>query len=574
VTETLAVFKTPKEQEMMESREVQQASQPKPYSQVRGGSMKKASFLTLLIAVFALLLSACDTGGSPKTGAVEAVKIVSKPGSLELGKSMKLTVSVEGSNVSQEVMWTSSDTSVATVDAGNITALKAGSSMITATSKANPSKADSFTLLVVTVATTPPPLVIDSIELVHTGTFTEYGSLQIRQDYGGIILVARGTGLEKGANPRLIGPDGRTIPGVILQDLSNNTSVFALMNISKGVSVGQQTLRFDVNDFGPVEKANAVQITPIVFSPTGNDTTGLGTFDKPFKTFEGASYMVDDGDTMFLTNGQHLRSVTYNLPNGVTLEGESMDGAILQANGGMGGSDAILFDAKGTVKTLSIRGFDEGIYLDVTDDAILTEVKFLNSTDSGLELNDTSKAVVTDCLFIENDDSGVDVFDDAELTMVGGEFRNNADAGLDISSGDAKVSLDGVSILGSGDEGLEWSGDVNSSLKVRNTTITGSKHNGVQVFGLGELDFGKAGDLGNNNIRDNRVDGAATYWEVYDDRPARAVADGQIFYLVGTKLQNRDDLGGPTGLVTGVISYGAGINYYNIVNANNRMQLR
>jgi Bacterial Ig-like domain (group 2)/Right handed beta helix region len=565
----------------MESRKVERSSQPKPHSsQVRGGGMK-VSFLTVLLVMFALLLSACDTSNSPKVGDVEAVKIVSKPGSLELGKSMKLSVAVEGSNVSQEVMWSSSDVSVATVDAGNITALKAGSSTITATSKVDSSKSDSFTLLVVTVATTPagpPPLVIDSIELVHTGTFTEYGSLQIRQDYGGIVLVARGTGLEKGANPRLIGPDGRTIPGVILQDLSNNTSVFALMNISKGVSVGQQTLRFDVNDFGPVEKTNAVQITPIVFSPTGNDTTGLGTFDKPFKTFEGAMYTVDDGDTMHLTNGQHLRNATFNLPNGVTLEGESTDGAILQANGGMGGSDALLFDAKGTVKTLSIRGFDEGIYLDVTDDATLTEVKFLNMTDSGLELNDTAKALVTDCMFIESNDSGIDVFDDGELTMVGGEFLDNADESLWLGSGNSKVSLDGVAITNSGDQGIYWNGDVNSSLKVRNTTITGSRRNGVEVFGYGELDFGKAGNLGNNEIKGNRLDNVAIYWEIYDGRPARAVADGQIFYLVGTKLQNRDDLGGPTGLVTGVKSFGlidgAAINYYTIINLNNRMQLK
>lgn len=541
----------------------------------------KVSFLTVLLVMFALLLSACDTGGKPKAGTVEAVKIVSKPGSLELGKSMKLSVAVEGSNVSQEVMWSSSEVSVATVDAGSITALKAGSSTITATSKVDPSKSDSFTLIVVTVATTPtepPPLVINSIELVHTGTFTEYGSLQIRQDYGGIVLVARGTGLEKGANPRLIGPDGRTIPGVILQDLSNNTSVFALMNISKGVSVGQQTLRFDVNDFGPVEKANAVQITPIVFSPTGNDTTGLGTFDKPFKTFEGASYTVDDGDTMHLTNGQHLRNATFNLPNGVTLEGESTDGAILQANGGMGGSDGLLFDAKGTVKTLSIRGFSNAIYLDNTDDATLTEVKFLNSTDSGLEMNDTAKALVTDCMFIESDDSGIDVYDDNELTIVGGEFLNNTDESLWISSDNSKVSLDGVKITGSGDQGIQWSGDVNSSLKVRNTSITGGQGNGVEVYGYGELDFGKAGDLGNNDIRDNRKGNPALYWEIYDDRPARAVADGQIFYLVGTKLQNRDDLGGPTGLVTGAYSFSLGggtpINYYTVNNANNRMQLR
>lgn len=562
---------------MVELQNVKSANQAKPHSHLRGGGMKKSTFLTVLLVVFALLLSACDTSKGPKAGQVEAVKISSKPGSLELGKSMKLSVSVEGSNVSQEVMWSSSDVSVATVDAGSITALKAGSSTITATSKADSSKADSFTLLVVTVATTPtepPPLVINSVELVHTGTFTEYGSLQIRQDYGAIVLVARGTGLEKGANPRLIGPDGRTIPGVILQDLSNNTSVFALMNISKGVSVGQQTLRFDVNDYGPVEKSSAVRITPIVFSPTGNDTTGLGTFDKPFKTFEGASYTVDDGDTMYLTNGQHLRSATFNLPNGVTLEGESMDGAILQANGGMGGSDAVLFDAQGTVKTLSIRGFDEGVYLDNTDDATLTEVKFLNMTDSGLELNDTAKALVTDCLFIESNDSGIDVFDNGELTMVGGEFLDNTDESLWVGGGNSKVALDNVKITNSGNQGIYWSGDVNSSLKVRNTTITGSRRNGVEVYGYGELDFGKVGDLGNNDIRGNRLDGVMTYWEVYDGRPARAVADGQIFYLVGSKLQNRDDLGGPTGLVTGVISYGAGINYYNIVNANNRMQLK
>jgi hypothetical protein len=53
-----------KEQEMMESRKVQQASQPKPYSHdVRGGGMKKLTvkrFFVVLLGVLVLFLAACD----------------------------------------------------------------------------------------------------------------------------------------------------------------------------------------------------------------------------------------------------------------------------------------------------------------------------------------------------------------------------------------------------------------------------------------------------------------------------------------------------------------------------------
>lgn len=87
---------------------------------------------------------------------------------LAVGESTTLSASYEPSNAKRDVTWTSSDTSVATIDAnGNVNALKQGTTTITVASKENSSIKATMTLSVKSVS---------DIEVVGTPSVTEYES--------------------------------------------------------------------------------------------------------------------------------------------------------------------------------------------------------------------------------------------------------------------------------------------------------------------------------------------------------------------------------------------------------------
>ena len=80
---------------------------------------------------------------------VSSVSITNKTDSAKVGDSLTLKVSVSPSNASDKsVTYASSDTSVATVEDGVVSFLKAGTVTITVKSVADPSKSDSFTVTV------------------------------------------------------------------------------------------------------------------------------------------------------------------------------------------------------------------------------------------------------------------------------------------------------------------------------------------------------------------------------------------------------------------------------------------
>ena len=88
--------------------------------------------LLIVLSFLFLFAAAC----SPDTGASNyRVSLSRTEASLEEGESVQLSAAVEqsGTEVEAEVTWKSSDPSVATVSGGNVTAVQAGSAVITAT---------------------------------------------------------------------------------------------------------------------------------------------------------------------------------------------------------------------------------------------------------------------------------------------------------------------------------------------------------------------------------------------------------------------------------------------------------
>ena len=115
------------------------------------------ALLCLTVSVSAALAVGCaggnnssdSTSGSQETPVVNKITIGSKPaGALSVGATHTLTVTVTPETVTDyEVVWSSSDASVVSVNDGVLTALKAGTAMITATVKDTDIK-DSFAVAV------------------------------------------------------------------------------------------------------------------------------------------------------------------------------------------------------------------------------------------------------------------------------------------------------------------------------------------------------------------------------------------------------------------------------------------
>ncbi|WP_303921096.1 Ig-like domain-containing protein [Treponema berlinense] len=100
------------------------------------------------INIYAVKITTAGTGTGEPT--VSSVKLSSSSVSLITGSSMSITATVNGSNLSDKtVTWKSTDISVATVTDGKITAVGAGTAIITASANADSSKTASCTVTVV-----------------------------------------------------------------------------------------------------------------------------------------------------------------------------------------------------------------------------------------------------------------------------------------------------------------------------------------------------------------------------------------------------------------------------------------
>jgi len=110
--------------------------------------MPRPTILVSILAALLLFLSACDPAGNG--GSVISVAIIGGDQTILIGDVLTLTATVVTTgNASDSVTWGSSDETVATIDAvGNVTTLATGTTNITATSTADPSKNDTITLTV------------------------------------------------------------------------------------------------------------------------------------------------------------------------------------------------------------------------------------------------------------------------------------------------------------------------------------------------------------------------------------------------------------------------------------------
>lgn len=144
--------------------------------------MKRKVFLSAAFLIATLTIASCDTGvsqsdtpSSEEAVAIEGIAISSANDvrSIQVEQTLQLTAKVYPTNAVQNVTWSTSDSSIATVDSnGVVTGVAAGNVNIIATSTADSTISQSFALII--EEKVPEVILPESISLTSTGNVTTF----------------------------------------------------------------------------------------------------------------------------------------------------------------------------------------------------------------------------------------------------------------------------------------------------------------------------------------------------------------------------------------------------------------
>lgn len=344
-------------------------------------------------------------------------------------------------------------------------------------------------------------------------------------------------------------------------DTSSDTMLVVDLVLPHGDVPGDRSLEVSTPR-GKARMDGALHVTAITASPSGDDGTGRGTDDAPFRTATHAAAVSDYLDSIELRDGEYAAGETWpvQLKLGVQLAGASRSRTVLRVDGQFG------VQTEGRISNLTILGRGPDTLACVTGRPWLTAVRIENCGDG---INSHS-ALIQDVVFrnvqaavvaslSDRDALAIDIADIelAPSLSAGGRGVIAAMQGFGISvlidrteinaPGRGSIWIAGTDLRGSG------------SFKMRRTHVRGRI--GVSVDGQdwASLDLGTPTDRGQNTIDASEVG-------VLDERSPLAAPVGLIMTLSGTVLNGRTfDTGA---LVTGAVTSDP---YYQILSQNNRI---
>lgn len=427
-------------------------------------------FLTVLV----LVLSAC--GGAPAAapgfslempgsslsinqGANGQIKItVKRTGSFSGDVAFALTGAPAGVSPTFSSNPVSGGETMLTLDVAE--GVAAGSHSLVLTASAGEMSKTMTMALNVTV----PPAKIDTATILNND-----GSLQIRQGHGNIFIEISGKGLSNISIAKL-----GDLPG--LAQTNNDISAVLRFTVPAGTVVGTQTLTV-TSEKGVATKTNAVTITGITASPTGDDTNGKGTPDDPYKTLVKALAVSADNDTIVLLDGTYNETWPVAVPANRTIKGSSTSGTKLQGPGGVNGLD---FAGKASVSDFSMTGFN--VALHTLTGAFSAERVSVKSSTIGLLLQGDIVATVADSGFDENN-IGLYVLNTAKLTMSNTSVSNNTNIGMHVAQ-DATATVTNSHF----DSNTAYGVGVTNNAVLTMTNSTASQNN-IGIAALNDADL-------------------------------------------------------------------------------------
>lgn len=279
------------------------------------------------------------------------------------------------------------------------------------------------------------PATIGSVEISGYGS-----SIQVRQG-ATFDLIITGTGLNNIGLAKLGDVTGSV-------DSNNDTSAVISFSIPHGAELGLVGLTLDT-DAGVLSKADAVEITAITSGPAGDDASGHGTPDSPYKTFDKAYSVSSAGDSISLLDGVYSREIgfPYNISE-LNIAGQSRAGTVIEGTT----SDFCFFATLGDTNISSLTLDTCDYALDITGGKMtLSDVAVKNSV-VGLSAKGAAEVVIWSSIFDSNQ-YGVEATGAAQVTLEGSSASTNSADGIIVSSS-ATMTLANISATGNVVSGL------------------------------------------------------------------------------------------------------------------------
>lgn len=406
------------------------------------------------------------------------------------------------------------------------------------------------------------------------------GSSQLRQGSGTVLLEVIGKNLERISAFKLGDLQATLLPGRTSTRLELQTT------IGHGTSIGVKNLILTA-DGGETTYLGALTVTPITAGLGGNDTTGVGTTERPYRTLNNALSIAQSGDTVRLLNGTYNSEsgerwptiaagvLSPNIPVGVLVEGESTAGTVLEGPGTMTVAVGLAFTGAGGAGNLTVKNFVSGLFMTTGEIAINNVVSQMNglglvvgggtvtvggsefknnsfgilvvgattaldvaassshdNTQDGLRVSDGASTVHAVDFEAYNNVNGFSAAGQAKVTLERVKLHDNRDNGLKATE-KAEVKITGSELYTNAQAGLWFSG---KNLIARSTNIRENAAFGAYIEGNPvKVNFGSFTESGQNDLHGNGPNGNAD--QILDVRPDRAtLGDPEAFTLSTTKL--------------------------------------
>jgi hypothetical protein len=387
---------------------------------------------------------------------------------------------------------TAGDELVATITVENSAAISAGDYTLEFAASSGGLSKTLEVALTVTEAPAPPPAPepptpelpqaepeIDSVMLEGFG-----GSKQVRQGYGNITLTVVGNHLGTISEAKLeTSEDGVTDSLPVSIQSKTDTTLTLQTTVQHGSKQGDYILSLSN---GTMSKDSlGLVVTSIVAGPTGNDGTGRGTQDSPFRSLTKAVSMASHEDFISLAAGE------YNIANGedfpLNVLGMKISGAGRDATtiSGAGSTTSCLnvvgSGADAVITGLEVTACDgDGIRLEDGKTSLLS-VRLRENQDNGLTLTGTAEATVSHSDFVANADNGIRVQNRARLTFnnnVPSVIADNGSSGLYIMTF-AKLTGNKLLISSNGN-GIRLSGS-QVEVSLQESSLTENTGHGILI---------------------------------------------------------------------------------------------
>jgi hypothetical protein len=346
------------------------------------------------------------------------------------------------------------------------------------------------------------------------------GSTQIRQGAGTITVGVAGRGLKDISSATL-----GTLSGTVV---TNNARAAALtFTIPSSAALGAQTLTLET-PLGVVEQKEVLTITEITASNAGDDTTGKGTPDKPFKTMNFAVGQAGSGDTVKLLDGTYNQAngevFPFTFPSGValTLEGESETETIIEETDSLNLGCLVIANNEIAISKMTVIDCNSGIEVRGTSVVNISNVILTENATGLAVINDTARVKMENSTAENNRFNGILVSGDSRLEVRGGSISGNGTNAIDNSlangvtvRSNATLRLDGVTLDSNFGAGLDIR--TSGAVEVFNSEITGNNEHGVYLANLvgvvpSLVNLGDSTKAGNNTITGN------SFFQLNDER--------------------------------------------------------